>query len=246
LRGLANAFGEFGDRSVKNINRIARLPSSINPKTNVVAKVIAYNNVRYTLSDFPVIAIERKARGDSADDPVQLDVFKRMLAATPYTGGPAGLDDRNGDEGWLQFAMAAHEAARGDCADYLDAFIEWCQNDPNGKDSWSAESIQARWESFDCDEAGGITRASWDRLLLYFGQDDLVSDASQDTTAADDFAGSDESDFMLPPPKSKAEAKARAKAQKDAAERERIRVAKKRNAIIRKVRAMQDKTVANG
>jgi len=80
--------------------------------------------------------------------------------------------------------------------------------------------------------------------LLYFGQDDLVSDASQETTAADDFAD-DESDFVLPPPKSKAEAKARAKAQKDAAERERIRVAKKRNAIIRKVRAMLDKTVAN-
>ena len=168
---------------MKNINRIARLPSSINPKTNVVAKVIAYNNVRYTLSDFPVKTIERKARDDSADDPVPLDVFKRMLAATPYTGGPAGLDDRNGDEGWLQFAMAAHEAARGDGADYLYAFIEWCQNDPNGRDSWSAESIQARWESFDCDEAVHHARF-WDRLLLYFGQDDLVSDASQDTTAA--------------------------------------------------------------
>jgi hypothetical protein len=90
LRGLANAFGEFGDRSVKNINRIARLPSSINPKTNVVAKVIDYNNARYTLRDFPVIAIERKARADSADDAVPLDVFKRMLAATPYIGGPAG------------------------------------------------------------------------------------------------------------------------------------------------------------
>jgi Family of unknown function (DUF5906)/Protein of unknown function (DUF2786)/Primase C terminal 2 (PriCT-2) len=246
LSGLANSFGKFGDRSVKNINRIARLPSSVNPKTNVVAKVIEYNDARFALRDFPAIAIERKARADSADDAVPLDVFKRMLAATPYTGGPAGLDDRNTDEGWLQFAMAAHEAARGDSADYLYAFIEWCQNDPNGRDSWSAESIQARWESFDCDEAGGITRASWYRLLLFFGQDDLVSDASQDTTAAEDFADSDEADFMLPPPKSKAEAKARAKAQKDAAERERIRVAKKRNAIIRKVSAMLDKTVENG
>lgn len=46
LRGLANAFGVFGDRSVKNINRIARLPSSINPKTNVVARVTEYNDVR--------------------------------------------------------------------------------------------------------------------------------------------------------------------------------------------------------
>jgi hypothetical protein len=142
LRGLANSFGEFGDRSVKNINRIARLPSSVNPKTNVVAKVIEYNNVRFALRDFPAIAIERQARADGADDAVPLDVFKRMLAATPYVGGPAGLDDRNGDEGWLQFAMAAHEAARGDCADYLYAFIEWCQNDPNGRDSWSMLNTQ--------------------------------------------------------------------------------------------------------
>jgi hypothetical protein len=246
LRGLANAFGEFGDRSVKNINRIARLPSSINPKTNVVAKVISYNNVRYTLRDFPVIAIERKPRAEGAGDAVPLDVFKRMLAASPHTGGPAGLDDRHGHNGWLQFAMAVHEAARGDCADYLDAFIEWCHNDPNAKDEWTAESIQARWESFNCDEAGRITRASWDRLLLHFGHDDLVSCASQDTTAVDDFAGSDETDFMLPPPKSKAEAKARAKAQKDADERARLRAAKQRDAMVRKVRAMLDKTVANG
>ena len=82
-------------------------------------------------------------------------------------------------------------------------------------------------------------------VACIFGQDDLVSDASQGHTAAEDFAGSDEADSVLPPPKSKAEAKARPKAQKTA-ERERIRAAKKRNAIIRKVRAMLEKTVANG
>jgi hypothetical protein len=244
LRGLANAFGDFGDRSVKNINRIARLPSSINPKTNAVAKVISYNNVRYTLGDFPVKAIERKPRGEGSDEAVPLDVFKRMLAATPHIGGPDGLDDRHGQDGWLSFAMAAHEAARGDCAGYLDAFIEWCHNDPNAKDEWTAESIQARWESFNCDEAGGITRASWDRLLLHFGQDDLVSDASQDTSAVDEFA--DDEPAQIPPPSSKAEAKGRAKAERDAAERERLRAAKQRKVIIRKVRAMLDKTVANG
>ena len=166
LSGLANSFGKFGDRSVKNINRIARLPSSVNPKTNVVAKVIEYNDVRFALRDFPARPIERRARTDNAVDAVPLDLFKRMLDATPYTGGPSGLDDRNGNEGWLQFAMAAHDAARGDSADYLYAFIEWCQNDPNGRDSWSTESIQARWESFECDEPGGITRASWYKLLL--------------------------------------------------------------------------------
>jgi hypothetical protein len=244
LRGLANAFGEFGDPSATNINRLARLPSSINPRTNVIAKVIEYNDVSYKLGEFPVTVVERGPRVESVNDAVPLDVFERMLGATPYTGGPAGLDDRNGDQGWLQFAMAAHEAARGDSTDYLSAFIEWCQNDPNGKESWSAESIQARWESLACDEAGGVTRASWFRLLLYFGQDDLVSDASQDTTATDDFAGDDPGPF--PPPKSAAEARGRAKAEKDAAERERIRAAKRRGSIIRKVRAMLEKTVANG
>jgi hypothetical protein len=244
LRGLANAFGEFGDPAVTNINRIARLPSSINPKTNVVAKVIEYNDVSYNLDDFPVTALERKPRVDSVEEAVPLEVFKRMLAATPHTGGPAGLDDRNDYKGWLQFAMAANEAARGDSADYLSAFTEWCQNDPNGKESWSAESIQACWESLDCDEAGGITRASWFRLLLYLEQDELVSDATQDTTAAEEFAGDDPG--PIPPPKSAAEAKGRAKAERDAAERERARAAKRRSAIIRKVRAMLEKTVANG
>jgi len=104
LRGLARAFGEFGDRSVTNINRIARLPSSINPKTNFVAKVVTYSDVAYTLRDFPALPLQLKQRSDMADDAVPLDVFKRMLAATPYAGGPEGLDDRNGDEGWLTFA----------------------------------------------------------------------------------------------------------------------------------------------
>jgi Protein of unknown function (DUF2786)/Family of unknown function (DUF5906) len=244
LRGLANAFGEFGDPSATNINRLARLPSSINPRTNVIAKVIEFNDVSYKLSEFPVTVVERRPRVKRVDDAVTLDVFERMLAATPYTGGPAGLDDRNGDQGWLQFAMAAHEAARGDSTDYLSAFIEWCQSDPNGKESWSAESIQSRWESLDCDEAGGVTRASWFRLLLYFGQDDLVSDASQDTTAADDFAGDDPG--PIPRPKTTAEARGRAKAEKDSAKRDQVRAAKRRSSIIRKVRALLEKTVANG
>lgn len=90
LRGLANAFGEFGDRSVKNINRIARLPSSVNLKTGAVAEVIAYNKVGYKLTDFPAIAIQRKARAEGGADAVPLDIFKKMLGATPYTGGPDG------------------------------------------------------------------------------------------------------------------------------------------------------------
>jgi hypothetical protein len=244
LRGLANAFGEFGDRSVKNINRIARLPSSINPKTGAVAEVIAFNKVGYKLTDFPVITIQRKARAEGGADAVPLNIFKKMLRATPYTGGPDGLDDRHGQDGWLTFAMAVHEAARGDCADYLDAFVEWCHNDPNAKDEWTAESIQARWESFDCDGTGGVTRGSWEKLLLHFAQDDLVSDATQDTTAYDDFAGDEPP--QIPPPTSKSEAKGRAKAERAARERERLRAAKHRNAMIRKVRAMLEKTVANG
>ena len=155
-----------------------------------------------------------------------------------------GLYDRHGQDGWLTFAMAVHEAARGDCADYLDAFVEWCHDDPNAKDEWTYESIQSRWESFDCDGPGGITRGSWEKLLLHFAQDDLVSDATQDTTAYDDFAG--EEPPQIPPPQSKAEAKGRAKAERAAAERKRLSAAKDRNTMIRKVRAMLDKTVANG
>jgi hypothetical protein len=188
LRGLANAFGDYGDTAVTNINRIARLPGSINPKTGQRAEVVEYNPQSYSLEDFPSIIVERKPRRvDSDVEAISTDLLKRMLAATPYTGGPAGLDNRSSSyKGWLEFAMAVHETCGGN-ADGLAAFTEWCLADPDRNDD--PEKIQAHWDSFDREAAGGVTRASWTKLLQFFpGNDEIVSDATPGTDAEDDFA----------------------------------------------------------
>lgn len=185
LRGLANAFGAYGDRSVINANRIVRLPGTINLKTGSVAEVVEFNAESYTIADFPSIIVERKARVETDAEPISTDLLKKMLDATPYVGGPKGLDDRRSYSGWLQFAMAVHEACGGG-ADGLAAFTDWCLADP-GRGYDEPDAIQARWDSFDSEEAGGVTRASWTTLLASFGNADIVSDATPSPDAKEDF-----------------------------------------------------------
>lgn len=111
---------------------------------------------------------------------VSLVLFKRMLAVTPYVGGPPGLDNRHDYEPWLDFLFALYDAAGGDSGDYLEAVIEWSLNDPSH--DWtkptSRELIEDKWKTIsDPDARAGqpaITRASWFKVLQHFGHDDLV------------------------------------------------------------------------
>ena len=121
-------------------------------------------------------------------DPVPFETFKAMLAATPYTGGPAGLDDRHEYDGWLGFAMAAHEAAGGDTGDYLWAFIDWCLADPEAKGSWSGEQMERHWASFTADPPQGqaaISRGSWFKVLEHFGHGEFGAEAVADADSAE-------------------------------------------------------------
>jgi len=126
---------------------------------------------------------KRKARADrprsnSVGDAIPLDLFQKMLDATPYMGGPSGLDDRHEYGGWLAFAMDCHEASGGDEADYLEAFIQWCHNDPHGKETWTRERIEGHWQSFSTDPAATPrTRASWFKLLLHLGHKEFLAAA---------------------------------------------------------------------
>jgi hypothetical protein len=127
-------------------------------------------------------------RAEGFEDPIDVALFKQMLDATPYRGGPTGLDDRNSQEGWFNFMAAVHEASGGDNGEYRDLFIEWSLNDPETQESWTAETITPRWESLNAKREGGITRASWEKVLLFFKCDDLVSSSQGGDIPTDDFA----------------------------------------------------------
>jgi hypothetical protein len=145
-----------------------------------------------------IIPRSRKPRGP-VGEPVPFERFKQMLDSTPYTGGPEELDDRHDYEGWLAFAMACHEAAGGDEGDYLEAFIDWCLADPDGKETWTAESIERHWCSFTADPAEGeaaVTRGSWFEVLKHFDHSDLVADEVA-SSAESDFAGDPLTDAEL-------------------------------------------------
>jgi hypothetical protein len=132
---------------------------------------------------------------EPSGEAIPLDVFKRMLAATTYTGGPAGLDDRHTYNGWLNFLFAAHDAAGGDEGDYLESVIEWSLADPN--QDWdkptSRELVEDKWRSItdgDAMSAAPITRGTWIEYLRQTGQGGLAAQAAatSGTTAAEDFA----------------------------------------------------------
>jgi hypothetical protein len=107
-------------------------------------------------------------------DAVPLDVFKKMLAATPYEG-------RHSYAECVNFLMQAHEACRGDTGDYLEAVINWCLDDPNPdwKEPPSREWVMERWDSFNADAKNGVTRASWFQLLKELGFGELVGEAGR-------------------------------------------------------------------
>ena len=134
-------------------------------------------------------------RRNFSGDAIPFDVYNRMLDATPYAGGPAGLNDRHGYQGWLLFAMEVHEAAGGDEGDYLNAFIEWSGNDPHAKASWTPESIEKHWRSFTADPPEGSaarTRASWFKLLTELGHPEFVA---EQYTPEMDFGDDEEPDW---------------------------------------------------
>jgi hypothetical protein len=136
---------------------------------------------------------------------IPLDVFRRMLKATTYSGGPAGLDDRHTYNGWLNFLFAAHDAAGGDEGDYLEAVIEWSLADPN--QDWdkptSRELVEDKWRSItDGDAMSGmpITRGTWIEYLKQTGNGELAAQAAASrTTAEDDFAADPMSDDDIGP-----------------------------------------------
>jgi hypothetical protein len=145
--------------------------------------------------------------------PLSIELIERMLARTPYVGGPEGLDDRRGYDGWVKFMMSVHEASNGS-ADGLAAFAKWSQADEgytNGNNSDLV--IQDHWDSFNADAPGGRTRKTWTTLLAFFpGNDELVSEATGGSDAADDFADD-------PPEQEAIEPEQAAKFERDRAER---------------------------
>ena len=57
---LANLFGANGDKCW-NINRVGRLPGTVNMKTGNRARVVSYNGARYSLADMPAPIMDKPA-----------------------------------------------------------------------------------------------------------------------------------------------------------------------------------------
>lgn len=157
------------------------------------------DELRAEAADYIAAQAKRKAEQRANRKPreptgpaVPLDLFKRMLAVTPYVGGPTNsLADRHSYEPWVHFLFALHDAAGGDGGDYLEAVIEWCINDPSH--DWthptSRELIEYKWGRFnDADLDVAVTRATWFKVLTHFGHGDFVSLAQ----VAEDFAEPEE------------------------------------------------------
>ena len=128
-------------------------------------------------------------------DPIALELFKRMLDKTPYEG-------RYHYSEWLEFAMSCHEAAGGDEAEYMHAFIDWSLADPSPdwEHETSFEVVERKWCSFTADPAPGakaITRGSWIKALKDLGHVDLGNEAVTISSAEEDFAGEVVEDDLL-------------------------------------------------
>jgi AAA domain/Bifunctional DNA primase/polymerase, N-terminal len=140
--------------------------------------------------DFVLDALRKpdlKIVRESSGEPIPIDIYKRMLALTPYNDGPEGLDDRHGYDGWLAFSMACHEAACGEeGGDYEQAWGDWCLDDPDPGPNWDAEHLDKHWCSFQTNPAcAASTRGSWFKLLDHFGHHDLVGEVEQAAGVAD-------------------------------------------------------------
>ena len=129
------------------------------PNYFVIPGCVRFDGKSYTVAaDLPAVnapqwiidKIQYKAKaGKPLGEAIPLGLFRKMLAVTPYVGGPSDMDDRRTYQGWLNFAMAAHDAAGGDKADYLDAFIDWCLADPVPGPNRDYDHIGRHWESFE-------------------------------------------------------------------------------------------------
>jgi hypothetical protein len=69
------------------------------------------------------------------------------------------VDEIRGNEDWLTFAMALHHASDGD-DEIAEAFFEFCMTDPAYADDEHDAKNRARWESFDSDRTGGVTKGT--------------------------------------------------------------------------------------
>jgi hypothetical protein len=113
---------------------------------------------------------------------------------------------------WLELMMACHHATGGDGR---DEFLEWSASDPQyAKDSWL---VGRRWDSLHADGSGRrITMKSLFKALYDAGQGDRIPRDS----AADDFAGFEDEDWLPPEPEPEVRQKIAAAA--DARRRRRV------------------------
>jgi hypothetical protein len=133
-RGIEMAFGERYADGMRNIDRIARLPGTVNHKTGTRATVVEWNpkNV-YRLAEFPEWQEpEHKPGGEPEADPA------RIAAALEFIPSPEG-----DWEPWNHIGMAVFRATGGSEAGFA-AFDTWSKRSK----TYDADATRARWEHY--------------------------------------------------------------------------------------------------
>ena len=144
--------------------------------------------------------------------PAWPDALLRLIARPEWTSSARSAGDYTGEQiaaalavlnvdgyhkkhdEWLNLAMAVHHASSGAA---LDEFVAWCNQDP----AYAGDEnlTRHRWDTFDDNRAGGITRATLDKALAEAGHPELIVKP----TAAEDFAdfeGEADDDGATPAP----------------------------------------------
>jgi putative DNA primase/helicase len=132
-RGIEAAFGERYADGCRNIDRIARLPGTINHKTGRLAAVVEHHPERhFVLADFPEWSAPARTPGG---DPTA--EAARVAAALEFIPN----EDLSWDE-WNRIGMAVWRATEGAGE---DAFHGWSRK----SDKYDEAATQVRWDHFE-------------------------------------------------------------------------------------------------
>lgn len=163
-KDLKTEINDYIDIEFKNYRQTVVVPPSKHPDTG---RLYRWHPIDAAFAAPPMVVPDwliqsltptRKGPGESIEyDPISRNQLAGLLASIPAT-------DFADNNTWIRVAMAAHHATRGAG---LDVFLDWCMSDPayHGHET----IITTRWDSFSEYTEDGITLATLNQIVAYYG-----------------------------------------------------------------------------